>query len=165
MWLAPGRGSWGPKTGATSGACSNPSSSAASQCGVAGVASWVMKATWSPEASSHQQVARAAVRELVLRDRVHDRAVPPSDLLRSVRGAGIDDDDLEFPIDLLPANRGQHLVEVARSVQHGDRNGDDAGHQRLRRRASPMRTNALIRLYLPTTFHQVEPWIVFNSLP
>ena len=104
MCEASGRGSCGPNTSATSSACSKPSSSAASQPSCAGVASWVMNATWSPSASS---IARLRVPPCENSDfgiAVDARAVALGDLQRAVGRARVDDQQLDLAVDALGAD-------------------------------------------------------------
>jgi hypothetical protein len=73
-------------------------------------------------------VAGAAVGELARRDLMNHRAVLASDVLGAVRGARVDDQDLHLPVDPLAAHGRQHLVQVARPVEHGNGDGDGARH-------------------------------------
>ena len=138
MWLASGRASCGPNTAATSSACSKPSSSAASQRVVGGRRVLGEERHVLAARQGHHPVARAAVRELALVDLVHDRAVaarrsrasrPSSPSPRSgsrARGRS-----------RWARTAVEHLVEVARAVQHRDGDGDDGS------RAAPAAPDAV----------------------
>jgi hypothetical protein len=91
----------------------------------------------------HHPVARAAMRELALRDLVDDRAVAAGDLERAVRRAGVHHEDLELAVDALAAHGLEHLVEVAGAVQHRDGDGDRAHPPRRRRRIAAARPSSI----------------------
>ena len=76
----------------------------------------------------HQQVAGAPVPELFARDLDHAGAVAARDLLRAVGRAGVDHQQLDPPIELLRADRHEHLVEQRAAVQHRQRDGHDGRH-------------------------------------
>ena len=99
----------------------NAATSAASQSAAAGTASWVRKATWSPREPRHQQVAGAAVRELLGRDLDDLGAVGAGERHRLVRGSGVADQQLQIPgRDVLGADRGERPREARPRVERRD---------------------------------------------
>jgi hypothetical protein len=80
----------------------------------------------------HHPVARAAVGELRRGYAVDARAVALGDLERAVGGAGVEDKQLDLALQALGADRAQHLVEVARSVEDGHGDRDVGRHQSSR---------------------------------
>ena len=97
----PGAGSCGPNTSATSRRCSKPSSSAASQRVVRRRRVLGEERDVLALGQLHHQVARAAVGELALVDRVDAGAVALGDLQRAVGRAGVHDQQLDLAVDAL----------------------------------------------------------------
>ena len=72
----------------------------------------------------HTQVPRAAVAELLRRDLVHDRAAFTRPLGAPVRGARVDDHDLDLLLHLLRGDAGKAAREVGTAVPDGDDDRD-----------------------------------------
>ena len=126
----------GPKTSATSSACSKPSTIEASHCSDAGVASWVRKATASPLAHS---IARLRVPPCENSDFGISITVAPWRRAMSSEPSVEPEStisELDWDLDALAADRAEDLLELGGAVQYRDRDRD--GGDRHRPRNAPL---------------------------